>query len=161
MREMFSTIEEWRYKCNEMEEKMEKLEVGKASIEEKFRILQNENKILLEENKEKDAETVLLKKQLQDTTVTFESKLERQISIISEKENEIIRLKETIEEKDQELQAKYTELQNKMITIDSLQDEFNNCKMLIQEKDTSITSMTNEVANLNNLVKSKEEEIYL
>lgn len=160
LREMFSTIEEWRYKCNEMEEKMEKLEVGKASIEEKFRILQNENKILLEENKEKDAETVLLKKQLQDTTVTFESKLERQISIISEKENEIIRLKETIEEKDQELQAKYTELQNKMITIDSLQDEFNNCKMLIQEKDTSITSMTNEVANLNNLVKSKEEEIY-
>lgn len=160
LREMFSTIEEWRYKCNEMQEKMEKLEAGKASIEEKFRILQNENKILLEQNKEKDAETILLKKQLQDITVTFESKLQKQISTISEKENEIIRLKETIEEKDQELQAKYTELQNKMITIDSLQDEFNNCKMLIQEKDSLITSMTNEVANLNNLVKSKEEEIY-
>lgn len=160
LREMFSTIEEWKYKCNEMQEKMEKLETGKASIEEKFRTLQNENKILLEENNEKNAETVLLKKQLQDTTVTFESKFQEQISIISEKENEIIRLKETMEEKDQELQAKYTELQNKMITIDSLQDEFNNCKLLIQEKDSLITSMTNEVSNLNNLVKSKEEEIY-
>ncbi|XP_043791932.1 golgin subfamily B member 1-like isoform X3 [Apis laboriosa] len=160
LREMFSTIEEWKYKCNEMQEKMEKLETGKASIEEKFRTLQNENKILSEENNEKNAETVLLKKQLQDTTVTFESKFQKQISIISEKENEIIRLEETIEEKDQELQAKYAELQNKMITIDSLQDEFNNCKLLIQEKDSLITSMTNEVSNLNNLVKSKEEEIH-
>ncbi|CAK9810672.1 Protein lava lamp [Anthophora quadrimaculata] len=160
LKEMFNTIEEWRYKCNEMQEKMEKLEAGKASIEEGFRMLQHENEMLLVEKKEKDAEAIMLKQQLQDAATTFESKLQEHIILVSEKENEIANLKETIEEKDQELQAKYTELQNRMITIDSLQDEFNNCKILIEEKDTVLTFMLNKVANLDNVVRSKEEAIH-
>ncbi|CAK9805441.1 Protein lava lamp [Anthophora plagiata] len=161
LKEMFNTIEEWRYKCNEMQEKMEKLEAGKASIEEGFRMLQNENEMLLVEKKEKDVEAIMLKQQLQDTVTMFESKLQEQIILVSEKENEIASLKETIEEKDQELQAKYTELQNRMITIDSLQDEFNNCKILIEEKDTLLTFMSNKVADLDNVVRSKEEAIHI
>lgn len=112
--EMQNTIEEWKYKCNEMQEKMEKLEEGKASIEEGFRMLQNENKLLLEENKEKDAETTQLKQQLQNTMTTFETKLQEQLAAVSQKEDEIVVLKQSIEEKDQELHAKYTELQNKI-----------------------------------------------
>ncbi|XP_076397383.1 uncharacterized protein LOC100882521 isoform X1 [Megachile rotundata] len=158
--EMQNTIEEWKYKCNEMQEKMEKLEEGKASIEEGFRMLQNENKLLQEENKEKDAETAQLKQQLQNTMTTFESKLQEQLAAVSQKEDEIVALKQSIEEKDQELHAKYTELQNKMITIDSLQDECNNCKMLLQEKNNALTEMSDEVLNLNNAMKSKEDEIY-
>ncbi|XP_034183069.2 uncharacterized protein LOC117605632 isoform X2 [Osmia lignaria lignaria] len=160
LKEIFDTVEEWKHKCIEMQEKMEKLEAGKASIEEGFKMLQNENKILLEENKEKDAETDRLKQQLQDTVTTFESKVQEQLAAISEKENEIGNLKQIIEDKDQELHAKYTELQNKMIAIDSLQDECNNCKMLIQERNNVLASMSDEVANLNNAMKSKEDEIY-
>ncbi|XP_029051573.2 protein lava lamp-like isoform X5 [Osmia bicornis bicornis] len=160
LKEIFDTVDEWKHKCIEMQEKMEKLEAGKASIEEGFKMLQNENKILLEENKEKDAETDRLKQQLQDTVTTFESKVQEQLAAISEKENEIGNLKQIIEDKDQELHAKYTELQNKMIAIDSLQDECNNCKMLIQERNNALASMSDEVANLNNAMKSKEDEIY-
>ncbi|XP_053973095.1 golgin subfamily B member 1-like isoform X3 [Hylaeus volcanicus] len=143
----------------EMEEKLEKLSVEKTSIEEGFKVLQNENQLLLEEKKDKEAENNLLKQQMQDTAL-YESKIQEQLTAISEKENEIAMLKDIVEEKDQELHTKYTELQNKMITIDSLQDEFNNCKMLVEEKDASLTSMSSEVANLNDIIRSKEEEIY-
>ncbi|CAL7944495.1 unnamed protein product [Xylocopa violacea] len=160
LKEMFNTVEEWKFKCNEIQEKMEKLEAGKASIEEGFRMLQNENEILLKENKEKDAEATLLKEKLQNTTNTLELKLEKQLAVMAEKQNEITNLEKIIEDKDQELQAKYAELQNKMITIDSLQDECNNCRMLIQQKDASLISMSNEVANLNNVIESKEDGIY-
>ena len=160
LKEMLSTLEEWKYKSNELQEKVEKLEAQNICIEDRFRILQNENKMLLHKEENKDAEIILLKQQLQNTTTTFELKLQEQLTAISEKNNEIAHFKEIIEDKNQELQTKYMEIQNKMITIDSLQDEFNNCKILIQDKDSLLTSMSNEVANLNNLVKTKEEEIH-
>ncbi|KAK9300130.1 hypothetical protein QLX08_007060 [Tetragonisca angustula] len=160
LKKMFSTLEEWKYKSNELQEKVNELEPQKVFIEDRFRILQNENKMLLHEKENKDAEIILLKQQLQNTTTTFELKLQEQLAAISEKYNEITHFKEIIEDKNQELQTKYTELQNKMITIDSLQDELNNCKILIQDKDSLLTSMSDEVVNLNNLVKSKEEEIH-
>ncbi|KOX80113.1 Protein lava lamp [Melipona quadrifasciata] len=160
LKKMFSTLEEWKYKSNELQEKVEQLEAQKISIEDKFKILQNENKMLLHEKENKDAEIILLKQQLQNTTTTFELKLQEQLATISEKYNEITHFKEIIEDKNQELQTKYMELQNKMITIDSLQDELNNCKILIQDKDSLLTSMSDEVVNHNNLVKSKEEEIH-
>ncbi|KAK1124468.1 hypothetical protein K0M31_006819 [Melipona bicolor] len=160
LKKMFSTLEEWKYKSNELQEKVEELEAQKVSIEDRFKILQNENKMLLHEKENKDAEIILLKQQLQNTTTTFEFKLQEQLAAISEKYNEITHFKEIIEDKNQELQTKYMELQNKMITIDSLQDELNNCKILIQDKDSLLTSMSDEVVNLNNLVKSKEEEIH-
>ncbi|CAD1476221.1 unnamed protein product, partial [Heterotrigona itama] len=160
LKEMFSILEEWKYKSNKFQEKVQKLEAQKIFIEDRLEILQNENKMLLHEKENEDAEIILLKQQLQNTTTTFELKLQEQLAAISEKDNEITHFKEIIEDKNQELQTKYTELQNKMITIDSLQDEFNNCKILIQDKDSLLTSMSNEVANLNNLVKSKEEEIH-
>ncbi|XP_060816665.1 golgin subfamily B member 1-like isoform X1 [Bombus pascuorum] len=160
LKEMFDTLEEWKYKCNEMQEKMEKLEAGKASIEEGFKILQNEYKILLDEKEKKDAEIISLQQQLHSTTTTFELKHQEQIAAISEKDNEIANFKAIVEDKNQELQAKNAELQNKMIMIDSLQDELNNYKMLIQDKDSLLTSISNEVANLSNLVKSKEEEVH-
>lgn len=160
MKEMFETIDEWKFKCNEMQEKLEKLEAAKASIEEGFRMLQNENEILLDEKKEKDAEATLLKQQLQDVTTTSESKLQEQLAAVSEKENEIGGLKEVIEEKSQELHAKYMDLQNEMIVIDSLQDELNNSKTLIKHKENLLTSLYDQVANLNSMVEDKEEEIY-
>ncbi|XP_076182012.1 uncharacterized protein LOC143154091 isoform X2 [Ptiloglossa arizonensis] len=153
-------IESLENELKEMEEKMEKSRIERTSIEEGFKMLQNENEILLKEKKGKDAENNLLKQQMQDTTALYESKIQEQITVVSEKENEIANLKDIIEDKDQELHAKYMELQNKMITIDSLQDEFNNCKVSVQEKDVLLTSMSSEVANLNDLIKSKEEEIY-
>lgn len=160
LKKMFNTLEEWKYKSNELQEKVEELEAQKIFIEDRFKILQNENKMLLHEKENKDAEIILLKQQLQNTTTTFELKLQEQFAAISEKYNEITHFKEIIEDKNQELQTKYMELQNKMITIDSLQDELNNCKILIQDKDFLLTSMSDEVVNLNNLVKSKEEEIH-
>ncbi|XP_017877078.1 golgin subfamily B member 1-like isoform X2 [Ceratina calcarata] len=160
LKEMFNTIEEWKFKCNEMQEKIEKLEAGKTSIEEGFRLLQNENEILLQEKKEKDTEASLLKQELQETTKTFESKLQTHLVVVSEKESEISSLKEELEEKNRDLQNKFAELQNKMIAIDTLQDELNDYKILIQERDSSLTSMSNEMADLNHLVKSKEEEIH-
>ncbi|XP_076664584.1 uncharacterized protein LOC143366964 isoform X2 [Andrena cerasifolii] len=160
LEEMSGAVEEWKFKCNEMQVKMERLEAGKASIEEGFKTLRSENNMLLEEKNGKDVENNLLKQQLQDTTVLYEAKLQAQLTAVSEKEHEIDSLKEIVEDKDQELQAKYTELQNKMITIDSLQDEFNNCKLLIEEKDAQLTSMSNEVADRNSAVRSQEEEIH-
>ncbi|XP_076749322.1 uncharacterized protein LOC143422509 isoform X2 [Xylocopa sonorina] len=160
LKEMYNTVAEWKFKCNEIQKKMEELEAGKASIEEGFRMLQNENEMLLKEKKEKDAEAISLKEQLQSTTNMLELKLEKQLAVVAEKQSEITSLKEIMEEKDQELQAKYTELQNNMIAIDSLQDECNNCRMLIQQKDASLISMSDEVANLNSVVESKEDGIY-
>ncbi|XP_015433470.1 PREDICTED: golgin subfamily A member 4-like [Dufourea novaeangliae] len=153
-------INSLEHELKEMQDKVEKSWSEKAAIEEEFNTLQKESSVLREVKKEKDAENILLKQQLQDTTASYESKIQEQLTIISEKENGITNLKEIIGEKDQELHAKYTELQNKMITIDSLQDELNTLKMLIQEKDVSLRSMSDEIANLNNALKTKGDVIY-
>ncbi|XP_043265047.1 golgin subfamily A member 4-like isoform X2 [Colletes gigas] len=151
-------MENLESELKEMQEKMEKLRTDKAVMEEEFRVLENKNEMLLEEKNAKDVENNLLKQQMQDTTILYESQIQEHLTAVSKKENEIVNLKDVIEDKDQELHAKYTELQNKMIMIDQLQDELNNCRVLLEEKDASITKMLSEVANLNDLRRSKEEE---
>ncbi|XP_076646633.1 uncharacterized protein LOC143355581 isoform X2 [Halictus rubicundus] len=153
-------IESLEVELKEMQEKLRRLSMEKASIEEEFNTLQKENGVLHEEKQAKDAENNLLKQHLQDTITSYELKIQTLQAAISEKENEIVNLKEIIQEKDQELHAKYTELQNKMITIDSLQDELNNLKALTQEKDALLVSTSEEIANLNNGLRSKEEELF-
>ncbi|XP_078052443.1 uncharacterized protein LOC144478443 isoform X1 [Augochlora pura] len=143
----------------EIQERLHKSSMEKASIEEEFNALHEAKGALLEEKQAKDAENNLLKQQLQDTTTSYESKIEEQQVAITEKENEIVKMKEQIEEKDQELHGKYMELQNKMIAIDSLQDELSNLKILIQEKDALLISASEEIASLKNVMRDREVEI--
>jgi len=156
LKDMFVTAEEWRFKYDDMQVKMQALEQGKALIEEAFKTLENGNKELLEVIKEKDAATLTLQDTLQTTIDTLEIKLQNEVIA---KENEVVKLKAEITNREQELHTKYAQLQNNMITIDSLQDELNNCSIKLKENQTALSSALEEIKKLNNVIKEKEEEI--
>ncbi|XP_011157500.2 protein lava lamp isoform X2 [Solenopsis invicta] len=161
LKDMFVTAEEWRFKYDDMQEKMQALEQGKASIEEAFKTLENGNKELLEVIKEKDVTTGTLQEHLQGTIVSLETKLRDEMANVTVKEQEIIDLKAEIEKKDEELHTKYAQLQNGMITIDSLQDELNNYSIKLKENEAALSSSLGEIATLRNIMKEKEEEVYI
>ncbi|XP_018360698.1 PREDICTED: protein lava lamp-like isoform X3 [Trachymyrmex cornetzi] len=160
LKDMFVTAEEWKFKYDDMQEKMQALEQGKASIEEAFKILENGNKELLEVIKQKDTATGALQDHLQGIMSSLETKLRDEVANVMAKEHEIADLKAEIEKKDQELHTKYGQLQNGMITIDSLQDELNNHSIKFKENEAALLSSLGEVARLNNIIKEKEEEVY-
>lgn len=160
LKDMFVIAEEWKFKYDDMQEKMQALEQAKISIEEAFKTLENDNKELLEVIKEKEAATGTLQENLQDTIDSFEMKLQDEMANVTAKEYEIANLKADIEKKDQELHIKYAQLQNGMITIDSLQDELNNYLIKFKENEASLSSSLKEIAKLNDIIKQKEEEVY-
>ncbi|XP_018340854.1 PREDICTED: protein lava lamp-like isoform X2 [Trachymyrmex septentrionalis] len=160
LKDMFITAEEWKFKYDDMQEKMQALEQGKASIEEAFKTLENGNKELLEVIKQKDAATAALQDHLQGIMSSLETRLRDEVANVTAKEHEIADLKAEIEKKDQELHTKYAQLQNGMITIDSLQDELNNHSIKLKENEAALLSSLGEVARLNNIIKEKEEEVY-
>ncbi|XP_025154799.1 protein lava lamp isoform X2 [Harpegnathos saltator] len=158
LRDGFVTIEEWKFKYDDMEVKMRALEESKTSIEEAFRALNSNNKELLETMKENDAAAATTQERLQSTIGSLETRLQDEVANLSAKEREIADLKAVIESKDEELHAKYTQLQNEMIAIDSLQDELNNCKMKLKENEAALSISLEEIAKLNIVIKKKEEE---
>lgn len=161
LKEMLNVIDEWKYKCNEIQEKMQVLEAGKASIEEGFRTLQTEYELLLEEKKEKDVASNMLKEQLESNIALLESKLEKEVENSSIKDKEINNLKEIIESKDQELHAKYVQLQNEMIVIDGIQDELQNYKVMLDEKNAALASLSDQFEQMKlTTEREKEEELY-
>lgn len=159
LKDMLVTAEEWKFKYDDMQVKMQALEKGKSSIEETLRTLENGNKELLEVIKEKDAAISTLQEQFQDTVGSLETKLQDVMANVTAKEREIADLKAVVENKDQELYAKYAQLQNEMIAIDSLQDELANCTIKLKENETALSSSLNEIARLNDIVREKEKEI--
>lgn len=161
LKDMFDTVEEWKFKYDDMQEKMQVLEQAKISIEKAFQTLENNNKELLEVVKEKEATTSTLQEHLQNTIGSFEMKLQDEMANVTAKEHEIANLKTEIEKKDQELHMKYAQLQNGMITIDNLQDELNNCSIKVKENEASLSSSLKETARLNDIIKEKEEEVYI
>ncbi|XP_011645254.1 golgin subfamily B member 1-like isoform X2 [Pogonomyrmex barbatus] len=161
LKDMFVTAEEWKFKYDEMQEKMQALEQGKTSIEEAFKTLEDGNKELLEVIKEKDVATVTLREHLQGIIGSLETKLQDEVANITAKEHEVTNLKAEIERKDQELHTKYSQLQNGMITIDNLQDELNNYSIKLKENEVALSSSLGEVARLSNIVKEKEEEVHI
>jgi len=160
LKDMFVTAEEWKFKYDDMQEKMQALEQGKATIEEAFKILENGNKELLEVIKQKDVATGALQNHLQSIMSSLETRLGDEVANVMAKEHEIADLKAEIEKKDQELHTKYAQLQNGMITIDSLQDELNNHSIKFKENEAALLSSLGEVARLNNIIKDKEKEVY-
>ncbi|XP_011051006.1 PREDICTED: protein lava lamp isoform X1 [Acromyrmex echinatior] len=160
LKDMFVTAEEWKFKYDDIQEKMQALEQGKASIEEAFKTLENDNKELLEVIKQKDAASDALQDHLQGIMSSLETRLRDEVANVTAKEHEIADLKAEIEKKDQELHTKYAQLQNGMITIDSLQDELNNHSIKLKENEATLLSSLGEVARLNNIIKEKEEEVY-
>ncbi|XP_071566020.1 uncharacterized protein [Temnothorax nylanderi] len=160
LQDMFVTAEEWKFKYDDMQEKMQALEQAKASIEEAFKTLENGNKELLEVIKEKDAATGTLQEHLQGTIGSLETRLQDEMTNVTAKEQEIADLKAEIEKKDQELHTKYAQLQNGMITIDSLQDELNNYSIKLKENEAALSSSLGEIERLNDTIKEKEEEVY-
>lgn len=161
LKDMFVTAEEWKFKYDDMQEKMQILEQAKISIEEAFQTLENDNKKLLKVVKEKEAATDTLQEHFQNIIGSFEMKLQDKMANVTAKEHEIANLKAEIEKKDQELHTKYVQLQNGMITIDSLQDKLNNCSIKVKENETSLSSSLKEIARLNDIIKEKEEEVYI
>ncbi|XP_077259001.1 uncharacterized protein LOC143895612 isoform X2 [Temnothorax americanus] len=160
LKDMFVTAEEWKFKYDDMQEKMQALEQAKGSIEEAFKTLENGNKELLEVIKEKDAATGTLQEHLQDTIGSLETRLQDEMTNVTAKEHEIADLKAEIEKKDQELHTKYAQLQNGMITIDGLQDELNNYSIKLKENEAALSSSLGEIERLNDTIKEKEEEVY-
>ncbi|KAL6447475.1 hypothetical protein ACFW04_000005 [Cataglyphis niger] len=156
---MFATAEEWKFKYDDMQVKMQALEQGKISIEEAFKILENNHKELLEVIREKDAATSTLQEQFQDTINSLEKRLQDEIANVTAKEHEITALKAEIEKKDQELQTKYAQLQNGMISIDNLQEELYNYSLKLKENEAALSSSLGEVARLNDIIKQKEKDI--
>ncbi|XP_026831279.1 protein lava lamp isoform X2 [Ooceraea biroi] len=161
LRDMLLTAEEWKFKYDDMQAKMQALEQGKTSIEEAFKALESGNKELLQVIKEKDAATSTLHEQLQSTIDMLEIKLQDQLANVSGKECEIAELKREIKKKDEELHNKYVQLQNGMITVDSLQDELNNCSIKLKESQMALSSALEEITKLNDVVKEREEEIHV
>lgn len=160
LKDMFVTAEEWKFKYDDMQEKMQTLEQGKASMEEAFKTLENGNKELLDVIKEKDVATGTLQEHFQGIIDSLETRLQDEMANIMAKEHEVADLKAEIEKKDQELHTKYAQLQNGMITIDSLQDELSNYSIKLKENEAALSSSLGEVANLNAIIKEKEEEAY-
>ncbi|XP_018309427.1 golgin subfamily B member 1 isoform X3 [Mycetomoellerius zeteki] len=160
LKDMFVTAEEWKFKYDDMQEKMQALEQGKALIEEAFKTLENGNKELLEVIKQKDVATGALQNHFQGIISSLETRLRDEVANVTVKEHEIADLKTEIEKKDQELHTKYAQLQNGMITIDSLQDELNNYSIKFKENEAALLSSLGEVARLNDIIKEKEKEVY-
>lgn len=161
LKDMFATAEEWKFKYDDMQVKMQALEEGKASIEEAFRTLESGNKELLEVIKEKDAATSTLQEQLRSTIDTLEMKLQDGAASASARESEIAELRAEIENKDHELHNKYVQLQNSMINIDSLQDELNDCSVKLKENQKALSAALEEITRLGNVIGGKEEEIHI
>ncbi|XP_033217023.1 golgin subfamily B member 1-like isoform X2 [Belonocnema kinseyi] len=141
-------IEEWKRKCDDMQEKMNYLEAGKNSIAEGLQHLQDENRLLVEQAEQKEEMVKNLKQELDNTISVFEAKLEEQATLVATKEKEIASLKDVIKTKEKDLTDKYAQLQNEMIQIDSLQDELIQRKSDLQQKDAAIVSLTEEVNEL-------------
>ncbi|CAL1684147.1 unnamed protein product [Lasius platythorax] len=160
LKDMFVTAEEWKFKYDDMQVKMQALEQGKISIEEAFTTLENGNKELLEVIKEKDAATFTLQEQFQGTVNSLETRLQDEMANVTAKEHEITVLKAEIEKKEQELHTKYAQLQNGMITIDSLQDELNNYSIKLKENEAALSSSLGEIARLNDIIREKEEDAH-
>lgn len=160
LKDMFVTAEEWKFKYDDMQEKMQALEQAKISIEEAFKTLENGNKELLEVIKEKDAATGTLQENLQNTIGILETRLQDEMANVTAKEHEIAELKTELEKKDQELHTKYAQLQNGLITIDSLQDELNSYSIKLKENEAALSLSLGEIARLNDTIKEKEEEVH-
>jgi len=158
LKNMFVTAEEWKFKYDDMQVKMQALEQGKALIEEAFKTLESGNKELLEVIKQKDTATLTLQDTLQTTIDMLEIKLQNEVTT---KEHEIVKLKTEITDREQELHTKYAQLQNSMITIDSLQDKLDNYSIKLKENQVSLSSTLEEVTKLNDVIKEKEEEIHI
>ncbi|XP_012529294.1 golgin subfamily B member 1 isoform X2 [Monomorium pharaonis] len=159
LKNMFVTAEEWKFKYDDMQEKRQALEQGKALIEEAFKTLENNNKELIKIIQEKDAATDTLE-HLQSTIDSLETRLQDKVANVTAKEHEIADLKAEIEKKDQELHTKYAQLQNGMITIDNLQEELSNYSIKFKENEAALSSSLGEIAMLNDIIKEKEEEVY-
>ncbi|XP_070167505.1 golgin subfamily A member 4 isoform X3 [Polyergus mexicanus] len=161
LKDMFVIAEEWKFKHDDMQVKMQVLEQGKISIEEAFKTLENNHKELLEVIREKDAATSTLQEQFQGTINSLETRLQDEIANVTAKEYEITALKAEIEKKDQELQTKYAQLQNGMITIDSLQEELYNYSLKLEENEAALSSSLGEIARLKDVIREKEEDIHI
>lgn len=157
--ESFGIIEEWKFKCEEMERKMEILESGKIAIEQGLRILQDENRILLEETKKKEAFATALKQELDETIATFSDRLDDNRALVVKQEQEISNLQQLLQTKDKELHEKYTLLQNEMINIDSLQEELNERRIQLQENAKIIVTLNEEIQTLKAGMIVSEEQL--
>ncbi|XP_025263036.1 protein lava lamp isoform X2 [Camponotus floridanus] len=157
LNDMFNTAEEWKFKYDDMQVKMQMMEQGKISIEEALKTLENGNKELLEVIKEKDAATSSLQHQFEFTISSLETRLQDEVTA---KEHEITLLKVEIEKKDEELHTKYAQLQNGMITIDNLQDELYNYSIKLKENEAALSSSSGEIARLNGTIREREEDIH-
>lgn len=144
-----------------IEEQSEKIEEMNVRLLEKDQVLREKllevDRLQLEQQKEElEALVKNLKEELENTISTFEAKLEAEGQILLAKDKEIATLKDKIKIKEKDLMDKYAQLQNEMITIDSLQDELEQRKIDLQQKDTVIVSLTEEV---NDLKVSRKWEI--
>lgn len=161
LKDMFVTAEEWKFKYTDMCKMFQAIEQGKISMEKAFKTLENDNKELLEVIRKKNAETSTLQEQFQDATNSLKMKLEDEVANVTAKEHEIMVLKAEIENKDQELHAKYLQLQNGMITRDNLQDELYNHSIKLKENEDALSSSLREIARLNDIIREKEEDVYM
>lgn len=161
LEESASVIVEWKLKFTKMEDKMEALEQGKRQIEEGFRTLQEENKNLAEASEQKDALVTSLKEELNHAIANFETKLKQQEEIIISKEELIAELRHNVDSKDQELHAKYSQLQNDLIKMDELQDELGKIQLQVQQRDATIASLTEEVETLRTNASVVEEDLFV
>ncbi|XP_031783521.1 golgin subfamily B member 1 isoform X9 [Nasonia vitripennis] len=161
LEESASEIAEWKHKCAEMEEKMKVLEKGRQHIEEGFQALQTENKNLLEQSEHKDVMLSQLKEELDHTISDFEAKSRAQGEVIASQEQLVEELRKNVEEKDLELQGKYSQLQNDLIKMDELQDKLARLEAQVQQRDATIASLTEEVETLRTNASVVEEDLFM
>ncbi|XP_043483332.1 trichohyalin-like isoform X2 [Leptopilina heterotoma] len=152
-------IETLRKLIEEQTERIEEMNIRLTEKDEELRekLLEVDRLVQLVEQKEElEGLVKKLKEELENTISTFEEKLEAEGQSLMAKDKEIVALKEKIKIKEKDLMDKYAQLQNEMITIDSLQDELEQRKHDLQQKDTVIVSLTEEV---NDLKVSRKWEI--
>ncbi|XP_014208858.1 protein lava lamp isoform X2 [Copidosoma floridanum] len=156
-----SSIVEWKARCSETEAKLESLEHSKQEIAEGLQALQEDKNNLLEESARKDALVNSLKEELDSTIASFEEKLKVQTDVLESQEELVHNLRKSIETKDQELQAKYAQLQSDLIKMDELQEEMGKLSGKLQQRDTTVASMTEELEALRTNSTLVEEDLFV
>ncbi|XP_066590070.1 protein lava lamp-like isoform X2 [Prorops nasuta] len=96
LKESLVTMEEWKFKCEEMEEKMKMLNTEKTTIEDRLVKLEEENRLLIEETKSKDITAKEQKEEMSLIIASLESRLQESFDLAVSKEKLISELEESV-----------------------------------------------------------------
>ncbi|XP_058788968.1 protein lava lamp-like isoform X2 [Phymastichus coffea] len=151
-----SLVAEMQRKCADMQSKIDQLEQSKLNIEEGLRALENENRALAAQSSSKE----VIKEELDATIASLEKRTAEQSETIAGQEALVIQLRDDLQCKDEELQAKVAQLEGNLVQMDDLRDQFSKLEAQLQQRDASLVSLDEELGVLRNNSSLIEEELF-